>query len=146
MRNPIPRAGAGRAYPTPHGDRASARARAEGDTRARRARASSAAAQKDELGEATDVYLTEPLDPALAIGGRRLRSILASIARDVDAGGTARVRQILASPRELYRIEVERADMAYQRTTVMGREALTLLLEEMPQRLLEERFVFRAAS
>lgn len=100
----------------------------------------------EELGESTDVFFTRPLDPTLAIGGRRLRSILSSIQRDVDAGGIARVRQILASPRELYRIEVERVDMAYQRTTVMGREALILLLEEMPQKLIEERFIFREAS
>jgi len=77
---------------------------------------------------------------------RRVRRILASIQRDVDAGGTALVRQILALPRELYRIEVERPDMSYLRTTVLDREALTALLEETPESLLRERFVFRTPT
>jgi hypothetical protein len=77
---------------------------------------------------------------------RRMRRILASIARDVDEGGTARVRQILRVPHELYRIEVERPDMSYVRTTVLGREALTVLLEETPENLLRERFIFRAPA
>ena len=64
---------------------------------------------------------------------RRVRRILASIQKDVDEGGTARVRQILRSPQELYRIEVERPDMSYLRTTVLGRDALTALLEETPE-------------
>jgi hypothetical protein len=74
---------------------------------------------------------------------RRVRRILASIQKDVDEGGTARVRQILRSPQELYRIEVERPDMSYLRTTVLGREALTALLEETPENVLRERFIFR---
>jgi hypothetical protein len=77
---------------------------------------------------------------------RRVRRILASIQRDVDEGGTARVRQILGVPNELFRIEVERPDMSYLRTTVLGREALTALLEETPENLLRERFIFRSPS
>jgi hypothetical protein len=79
-------------------------------------------------------------------GQRRIRRILASIQRDVDEGGTARVRQILKSPQELYRIEVERPDMSYLRTTVLGRDALTALLEETPEDVIRERFVFRSRS
>ena len=75
---------------------------------------------------------------------RRVRRILASIQRDVDEGGTARVRQILRNPQELYRIEVERPDMSYLRTTVLGRDALTALLEDTPEDLLRERFIFRS--
>jgi len=75
--------------------------------------------------------------------GSRLRRILTSILHDVDAGGTARVRQITSAPFALYRIEVERPDMAYVRTTVMGDEALTALLEETSEDLLRERFIFR---
>jgi hypothetical protein len=74
---------------------------------------------------------------------RRLRRILSSIQRDVDEGGTARVRQITGGPRELYRVEVERPDMSYLRTTVMEADALALLLEETPEELLRERFIFR---
>ncbi len=77
---------------------------------------------------------------------RRVRRILASIQKDVDEGGTARVRQILRTPQELYRIEVERPDMSYLRTTVLGREALTALLEETPENLIRERFIFRSPA
>ena len=76
---------------------------------------------------------------------RRLRRILTSIARDVDEGGTARVRQILGGPRELYRVEVERPDMAYLRTTVMGADALAMLIEQTPEELLRARFIFRGS-
>ena len=84
-------------------------------------------------------------DPRRSSRERRVRRILASIQKDVDEGGTARVRQILRSPQELYRIEVERPDMSYLRTTVLGREALTALLEETPENLLRERFIFRGS-
>src|SRR5262245_33135608 len=77
---------------------------------------------------------------------RRVRRILASIQRDVDEGGTARVRQIVRGPQELYRIEVERPDMSYLRTTVLGREALTALLEDTPESVLRERFIFRSPA
>ena len=76
---------------------------------------------------------------------RRLRRILTSIQRDVDEGGTARVRQILGGPRELYRVEVERPDMAYLRTTVMEADALAMLIEQTPEDLLRERFIFRGS-
>jgi hypothetical protein len=75
--------------------------------------------------------------------GPRLRRILSSIQRDVDAGGTARVRQITSAPFALYRVEVERPDMAYVRTTVMGYDALAALLDDTPEETLRERFVFR---
>ncbi len=76
---------------------------------------------------------------------RRLRRILSSIQRDVDEGGTALVRQILSGPRELYRVEVERPDMAYLRTTVMGADALAMLIEQTPEELLRDRFIFRGS-
>jgi len=78
-------------------------------------------------------------------GGKRARRIISSIQKDVDQGGTARVRQILSDPEEIYRIEVERPDMSYVRTTLMGRDALTTLLEETPEDVLRERFIFRPA-
>ena len=73
---------------------------------------------------------------------RRVRAILMSIQRDLFDGGTARVRQILSSPRELYRVEVEREEMSYQRTTILDRDALEALIEETPEALVEERFSF----
>jgi hypothetical protein len=91
----------------------------------------------------------QPDDPRQFEGERQIRRqrrILASIQKDVDEGGTARVRQILRTPQELYRIEVERPDMSYLRTTVLGREALTALLEETPEAVLRERFIFRSPA
>jgi len=86
------------------------------------------------------------VDPDESIGGRRARRILSSIQKDiVQGGGTARVRRILSGPQEVYRIEVEVPDMSYVRTTLMGRDALTALLEETPEDLLRDRFVFRTA-
>lgn len=73
---------------------------------------------------------------------RRVRAILSSIQRDLFEGGRARVRQILSSPRELYRVEVEREEWAYQRTTILDREALEALIEETPEEMVEERFSF----
>lgn len=85
--------------------------------------------------------LAAGLDP-WAGAQRRVRAILNSIQQDLFAGGTARVRQILVSPRELYRVEVEREEWAYQRTTILDREALEALIEETPEQLVEERFSF----
>jgi hypothetical protein len=74
---------------------------------------------------------------------RRIRRILASIQADIDNGGTARVRQILRGPRELYRIELELPELAYQRTTILDRDTLTALLEQTPEQALRQQFVFR---
>ncbi|MBW2281936.1 MAG: hypothetical protein JRG82_14445 [Deltaproteobacteria bacterium] len=83
----------------------------------------------------------DALDPWVG-AQRRVRAILTSIQRDLFDGGTARVRQILVSPRELYRVEVEREDMSYTRTTILDRDALEALLEETPEAMVEERFSF----
>ena len=57
---------------------------------------------------------------------RRIRRILTSIQNDVSEGGRAYVRQILRGPLELYRIELERPDMSYQRTTILDREGVAV--------------------
>jgi hypothetical protein len=36
---------------------------------------------------------------------------------------------VFREPREIFRVEVERPDLGYQRTTLLGREALEALLE-----------------
>ncbi len=81
------------------------------------------------------------LDP-WAGAQRRVRAILSSIQQDLFEGGTTRVRQILSSPRELYRVEVEREEWSYLRTTILDRDALEALIEETPEQLIEERFSF----
>ncbi len=82
------------------------------------------------------------LDP-ISRRHRRVRGIIDSIQQDLDSGGTARVRQIVRGPRELYRLELELPEMAYQRTTILDRDTLTNLLEAMPEQSVRERFIFR---
>jgi hypothetical protein len=73
----------------------------------------------------------------------RINRIIASITDDLDQGGTARVRQILRGPVELYRLELELPELAYQRTTILDRETLTALLERTPEQALRDQFTFR---
>ena len=80
----------------------------------------------------------DPLGPQARRAGR----ILASIQQDIDEGGRASVRQILRGPREFYRLELERPDMAYLRTTILDRDTLDTLLEQTPEETLRERFHF----
>ncbi len=82
-------------------------------------------------------------DPQEVKVRRRILRIISSIQREVEEGGTARVRQILKSPRELYRIELELPEMSYERTTIVDRDTLAELLEGTPEPLLRERFIFR---
>ncbi len=83
-------------------------------------------------------------DPWLIGSERRIGRILASIERDIDEGGVCRVRQILKNPRELYRLELERPDMSYERTTILDRETLTALLEQLPEAMVRDSFFFRS--
>ena len=98
--------------------------------------------------EDKDILCSLIRDHEDTVGGSRvtmmsLKAFIASIQQDVGLGGTATVRMIIDSPEELFRIEVDRPDMAYQRTTILDRDALEALLEETPEQLLRERFTFR---
>ncbi len=77
------------------------------------------------------------------IGERRIARILVSIQADLSEGGTCRVRQILKNPRELYRLEIERPDMAYERITILDSDALEQLLEQLPEDTVRDSFYFR---
>ncbi len=77
------------------------------------------------------------------IGERRIARILVSIQSDLSEGGTCRVRQILTNPRELYRLEIERPDMAYERVTILDSDALEQLLEQLPEDTVRQSFYFR---
>ena len=46
-----------------------------------------------------------------------------------DEDQSLRIRQIFAAPREVYRIEIDRPEQNYQRTTLLDRDALEELLE-----------------
>jgi hypothetical protein len=67
----------------------------------------------------------------LAHSERRSRRILDSLRSEiVESGGQLRIRQVFATPREIYRVELELPDMGYLRTTLLDREALESLLEQ----------------
>lgn len=77
----------------------------------------------------------DPIETLLArvVGAeRRTERIVESLCDEIREGGDAvslRVRRIFSSPREIFRIELDRPDLGYQRTTLLGREALESLLE-----------------
>jgi hypothetical protein len=56
-----------------------------------------------------------------------------------DADQSLRIRQIFNDPREIYRVEIERPDQNYQRTTLLDREALEELLatDDIRERVLD---------
>ena len=73
------------------------------------------------------------LDPLLDPTGRhdRTQRILDSLRSEIlDAAGgrQLRIRRVLKSPREIYRLELEVPDLGYQRTTLLDRDALEDLL------------------
>lgn len=69
------------------------------------------------------------LDPAVR-SARRVRRILDSLRDEIGGGETdVRVRRIFVRPREIFRLEIESLEFGYQRTTLLDREALELLLE-----------------
>ena len=78
------------------------------------------------------------LDPAVR-SARRVRRIVRSLRDEiVDAGSDGlRIRRVFTNPREIYRVELERPGLAYQRTTLLDRAALEELLaqEEVRSRL-----------
>jgi len=78
------------------------------------------------------------LDPAVR-SARRVRRIVRSLRDEiVDAGSDGlRIRRVFSNPREIYRVELERPGLAYQRTTLLDRAALEQLLaqEEVRSRL-----------
>lgn len=70
------------------------------------------------------------LDPRVR-GARRVRRIVDSLRTQiVDGGGEIglRIRRVFTTPREIFRVELERPELGYQRTTLLDREALEELL------------------
>ena len=68
----------------------------------------------------------------LASSEHRVRRIVDSLRSEILEGGSdavLRVRQVFSSPREIYRVELERPELGYQRITLLDREALESLLE-----------------
>lgn len=73
---------------------------------------------------------------------RRVRRILSSIHRDLDEGGRAYLRPIPNPCLDLFRLEIERPDMSYQRITILDAETLETLLEETGEQRIRESFDF----
>jgi|SRR5215468_8944515 len=93
-------------------------------------------AVEPELGaRAIARSVADPIEHALrrvARAERRTQRIVDSISDEIRGGGdrsTVRIRRVFVAPREIFRVEVERPDLGYQRTTLLGREALEALLE-----------------
>ena len=66
-----------------------------------------------------------------ALPGDRTQRILDSLRTEIletTSPQHLRIRRILQSPRELYRLELEVPQMGYQRTTLLDRDALEDLL------------------
>jgi hypothetical protein len=71
------------------------------------------------------------LHPALR-SARRVQRILDSLRLELAGDGSpgrVRVRRILSEPVEVFRLEFERPELAYQRVTLLDRDCLEELLE-----------------
>ena len=73
---------------------------------------------------------SDAMDP-LTLCGDRSDRIVNSLRMQILEGDTEqslRIRQIFDNPKEIYRVEIQRPDQGYQRTTLLDREALEDLL------------------
>ncbi len=57
-----------------------------------------------------------------------------------DDDQSLRIRQVFKDPKEIYRVEIDRPEQNYQRTTLLDRDALEELLacDEVRARVLDE--------
>lgn len=78
---------------------------------------------------------------AVATRSDRIVDSLRSQILETDEPQSLRIRQVFAEPQEVFRIEIERPEYAYQRTTLLDRDALEDLLATDDVR---ERFVSSA--
>ncbi len=82
------------------------------------------------------------MDP-IALCGDRSDRIVNSLRMQIlegDAEQSLRIRQIFDNPKEIYRVEIERPDQGYQRTTLLDRDALENLLatDDVRDRLIDQ--------
>lgn len=91
--------------------------------------------QRAQRAGAEDRAHDDPVEAMLSrvVGGeRRAQRIVESLCDEIRDGGedvTLRVRRIFSNPREVFRVELDRPDLGYQRITLLGRDALESLLE-----------------
>jgi hypothetical protein len=65
------------------------------------------------------------------MGGDRLQRILDSLRSEIlqtETPRSLRIRRVIQTPREIYRLELAVPDLGYQRTTLLDRDALEDLL------------------
>lgn len=78
--------------------------------------------------------LDDPVEKVLARSDRseeRVRRIVDSLREEIlgDGESVLRLRQVFSTPREIYRLEIERPEFGYQRITLLDRDALECLLQ-----------------
>ncbi len=80
----------------------------------------------------------DPLSLCVDRSDRIVDSLRAQILEG-EPGQSLRIRQIFDDPKEIYRVEIERPDQNYQRTTLLDRDALEELLatDDIRERVLE---------
>ena len=74
----------------------------------------------------------ESLLGRIGAADRRAERIVDSLHQEIVDGGESvavRIRRVFSKPREIFRVELDRPDLGYQRTLLLGREALEALLE-----------------
>ena len=75
-------------------------------------------------------HAPDPMDP-IALCGDQSERIVNSLRDQIlegDGEQSLRIRQIFDDPKEVYRVEIQRPHQAYQRTTLLDRDALEDLL------------------
>ncbi len=83
----------------------------------------------------------DAMDP-LSLSDDRSNRIIDSLRSQIlelDVGQSLRIRQIFENPREIYRVEIDRPEQAYLRTTLLDRDALEDLLatDDVRERVLD---------
>jgi hypothetical protein len=83
----------------------------------------------------------DSMDP-MSLGVDRSDRIVDSLRVQIlegDAGQSLRIRQVFKDPKEIYRVEIDRPEQNYQRTTLLDRDALEELLEtdDIRERVLD---------
>ncbi len=72
----------------------------------------------------------------------RVRGVLDSLHSDIRAGSRVRVRRVLSGPVDVYRLELERSELACRRTTLLDGDTFETLLEELDPDVVENAFRF----
>ena len=81
------------------------------------------------------------MDPLTLCDDRsnRIVNSLRSQILELDVAQSLRIRQVFENPREIYRVEIDRPEQGYLRTTLLDRDALEDLLatDDVRDRVLD---------